>query len=73
MQKVKLIRDYGDKQKGAVLEVTKQEAYFLLTNSIAVLNGCDSDCEECEDCKGKKKKATVKKTIKKTTKTSAKK
>lgn len=65
MKKVKLIRDYGNKKKGAVIEVSEQQAYFLLTNSIAVVSDCGSGCEECEDCKGKKKKATVKKTVKK--------
>lgn len=65
MKKVKLIRDYGKEKKGAVLEVSEQQAYFLLTNSIAVVSDCGSGCEECEDCKGKKKKATVKKTVKK--------
>ena len=73
MKKVKFIRDYNNKKKADVLEVTEQEAYFFLTNSIAVVADCGSDCEECEDCKGKtKKKAPVKKTVKKT-KTSAKK
>ncbi len=65
MKKVKLIRDYGNEKKGAVIEVSEQQAYFLLTNSIAVVSDCGSGCEECEDCKGKKKKATVKKTVKK--------
>ena len=67
MKKVKLIRDYNGKKKAEVLQVTEQEAYFLLTNSIAVVTDCGSDCEECEDCKGKtKKKAPVKKTVRKT-------
>lgn len=65
MKKVKLIRDYGNKKKGAVVEVSEQQAYFLLTNSIAVVSDCESGCEECEDCKGKKKKTTVKKAVKK--------
>lgn len=64
MKKVKLIRDYGSAKKGDVLEVLEQQAYFLLTNSIAVVSDCGSDCDECEDCKGKKKKAPVKKTVK---------
>ena len=73
MKKIKLIRDYGNKKKDAVIEVTEPQAYFLLTNSIAVLSDCGKDCDECEDCKGKKKKkAPAKKTVKKT-KTSTKK
>ena len=67
MQKVKLIRDFGNKKKDSVIEVSEQQAYFLLTNSIAVVTDCGSDCEECEDCKGKtKKKAPAKKTVRKT-------
>ena len=67
MQKVKLIRDFGNKKKGSVVEVTEQQAYFLLTNAMAVVTDCGSDCEECEDCKGKtKKKAPAKKTVRKT-------
>ena len=74
MQKIKFIREYNGYKKGDVLEVSNDQSYFLLTNSIAVLSGCKSDCdEECEDCKSKKKKKTpVKKTVKKT-KASAKK
>ena len=73
MKKIKLIRDYGNSKKGAVIEVTEPQAYFLLTNSIAVLSDCGGDCKECEDCKGKaKKKAPAKKTVRKT-KASAKK
>ncbi len=73
MKKVKLIRDYNGKKKDSVIDVSEQEAYFLLTNSIAVLSDCGKDCDECEDCKGKKKKkAPAKKTVKKT-KTSTKK
>ena len=64
MSKVKLIRDYSGKKKGSVIDVSEQEQYFLLTNSIAVLSDCGSGCEECEDCKGKKKKAP-KKAVKK--------
>jgi len=66
MKKVKLIRDYGSAKKGSVLEVSEQQAHFLLTNSIAVVSDCGSNCDECEDCKGKKKKkAPVKKTVRK--------
>lgn len=73
MKKIKLIRDYNNLKKGEVIDASEKEAYFLLTNSVAVLSNCDSDCEECEDCKGKsKKKALIKKTVKKP-KTSAKK
>ena len=73
MSKVKLIRDYNGKKKDSVIDVSEQEQYFLLTNSIAVLSDCGSGCEECEDCKGKKKKkAPAKKAVKKT-KTPAKK
>tara|TARA_R110001632_G_scaffold76073_2_gene172731 strand:- start:2300 stop:2521 length:222 start_codon:yes stop_codon:yes gene_type:complete len=73
MKKVKFIRDYNDIKKGKILEVTIDQSYFLLTNCIAVLSDCDSDCDECEDCKSqKKKKSLEKKTIKKT-KTPAKK
>tara|TARA_R110002050_G_scaffold299606_1_gene465698 strand:+ start:67 stop:288 length:222 start_codon:yes stop_codon:yes gene_type:complete len=73
MQKIKFIRDYNSYKKGDVLEVSNDQSYFLLTNSIAVLSGCKSDCKDCEDCKSKKKKKTpVKKTVKKT-KASAKK
>ena len=73
MQKIKFIREYNGYKKGDVLEVSNDQSYFLLTNSIAVLSGCKSDCDDCEDCKSKKKKKTpVKKTVKKT-KVSAKK
>ena len=73
MQKVKLIRDYGNKKKNDVIEVTEQQAYFLFTNAMAVITDCGSGCEDCEDCKGKKKKKVpTKKTVKKT-KTSTKK
>mgnify|MGYP003633564509 CR=1 FL=1 len=66
MRKIKFIRDYNGHKKGAIVEVTEQQSYFLLTNSIAVLSGCGADCEECEDCKGKKKKKpSAKKTVKK--------
>jgi hypothetical protein len=65
MKKVKLIRDYGGNKKDSVISVNDQQAYFLLTNSIAVVSDCGSDCEECEDCKStKKKRTTVKKTVK---------
>ena len=66
MQKIKFIREYNGYKKGDVLEVSKDQSYFLLTNSIAVLSGCKSDCKDCEDCKSKKKKKSpVKKTVKK--------
>jgi len=65
MKKVKLIRDYGNKKKGSIIEVTESQAYFLLTNAMAVVSDC-SNCEDCEDCKSKKKKkAPVKKTVRK--------
>lgn len=61
MKKVKLIRDYNGKKKGDVIEVTEQQSYFMLMNSIAVLSDCGADCEECKNCKStKKKKSTAK-------------
>ena len=61
MKKVKLIRDYNGKKKGDVIEVTEQQSYFMLMNSIAVLSECGANCEECKDCKStKKKKSTAK-------------
>ena len=64
MKKIKLIRDHGGSKKGDIIELDENKAYFLLTNSIAVVSDCGSDCDECEDCKGKKKKkAPVKKTV----------
>ena len=61
MKKVKLIRDYNGKKKGDVIEVTEQQSYFMLMNSIAVLSDCGADCEECKECKStKKKKSTAK-------------
>ena len=65
MKKIKLIRDHGGSKKGDIIELPENKAYFLLTNSIAVVSDCGSDCDECEDCKGKTKKAPVKKTVKK--------
>lgn len=73
MKKVKLIRDYGGNKKDSVISVNEQQAYFLLTNSIAVVSDCGSDCEECEDCKSTKKKRTTVKTTVKTKKAPAKK
>lgn len=62
MKKVKLIRDYNGKKKGDVVEVTEQQSYFMLMNSIAVLSDCSANCEkECKECKStKKKKSTAK-------------
>lgn len=62
MKKVKLIRDYNGKKKGDVIEVTEQQSYFMLMNSIAALSDCSANCEkECKECKStKKKKSTAK-------------
>lgn len=66
MAKIKFIRNYGNHKKGSIVEVEEKEKYFFLTNTFAVLSGCDSDCEECEDCKSEKKKKSTKKIVKKT-------
>lgn len=62
MKKVKLIRDYNGKKKGDVIEVTEQQSYFMLMNSIAVLSDCSANCEkECKECKSSKKKNQLQK------------
>ena len=56
MAKVKIIRDYNGFKGGDIFDLEPKIADFLIQNQIAKLSDCGGDCEECEDCKGKKKK-----------------
>lgn len=62
--KVRILRTYGSLKKDSIHEVDQKTYDFLLNNQIACIvpdDECHGECDECEDCKGKNKKATTKK------------
>jgi 7-cyano-7-deazaguanine synthase in queuosine biosynthesis len=71
MKKLRILRNYGDLKKDQIIESEGNQRQFLLENAIACVapdeSGCDGDCDECEDCKGKTKKSPAKSAPKKTT------
>lgn len=61
--KVRILRTYGELKKDQIIDADGNKAQFLLENGIGCVapndkkGDCNGDCDECEDCKGKKKKS----------------
>jgi predicted extracellular nuclease len=65
MKKIKFIKAFNVVKVGTSMEVELKIAEYLVANGFAKLSDCGGGCEECEDCKGKKKKkASTKKVVK---------
>jgi len=58
--KVTMLNNYNSFVKGETYEVNNQVGQFLVDNGLAKECKCTKD-EDCEDCKGKTKKTTTKK------------
>lgn len=60
--KVRILRNYGNLKKDQIIDAVGNQKQFLLENQIACVapkkEGCNDDCDECDDCAGKNKKKT---------------
>jgi predicted extracellular nuclease len=59
MKKIKFIKAFNVVKVGTSMEVELKIAEYLVANGFAKLSDCGGGCEECEDCKGKKKEESI--------------